>query len=89
MAEACEPTEQEWPAAFSDAAEAEGWNFCVAYRENITLEIQKIDEQGKFKSDQDAIQHIRLAASFGSDMHTTALNLLKKYNPEEFKRRMI
>lgn len=78
-----------WTAADDDAACAEGWNIFEADGRGV-LEIERIDcndppheNAPTFKYDDDAIEHVRIRALQGSELHARALAIHRKYRAEQ------
>lgn len=75
----------EWTAADSDAADAEGWNIWEADGRGV-LEIERNGKHNPphenaptYKYDNDAIDHVRRCAADGSALHARALAIHRRY----------
>lgn len=78
-----------WTAADDDAAAAEGWGIFEADGRGV-LEIERIDcndppheDAPTFEYDDDAIEHVRIRALQGSELHARALAIHRKYRSEQ------
>lgn len=69
-----------------DQAMSEGWIIAECYgSENGDYQLQRIDEDEKFKSDDEAWLYVYKKAHEGSSYHQQALMFLNDNNPQEYQ----
>lgn len=77
------------PITFSSddhlSASAEGWDIFAVNADESNLQLQKIDEQNTFGSDDEAWEFVITKAVSGSKLHQRAIAYIKQETPEEFE----
>ena len=68
-------------------AEKEGWSIFYSYPVNNDLEyrIERLDSEGIFADDKEAIKFVLSKVIEGSDTHIGAINFIKDNSPDEYK----
>lgn len=79
-------THHDEPDFDNGQAHAEGWGIFDLCEEGRTdpYQLQRVDEDARFASDDEAWRHVAARAAEGSTYHSAALDFLRRSSPGEY-----